>query len=180
MARRLRIQYPGAIYHAMNRGHRREAIFVGKWGIPAESLAGREQFAGRMEARRRAEGTGYYEPHGWCLGSEEFREELLLAVNQAASPSHTGEAIRLPAEAKARRMIQRELRALGWPPEELKGRRGESSNCKASAAQDKDDLGMDRAEPPHGRRGPYVLPALSEGGGQAGLWRHKSGADDNG
>ena len=27
MARQLRIQYPGAIYHVMNRGDRREAIF---------------------------------------------------------------------------------------------------------------------------------------------------------
>jgi len=27
MARRLRIQYPGAMYHVMNRGDQREAIF---------------------------------------------------------------------------------------------------------------------------------------------------------
>ena len=27
MARKVRIQYPGAIYHVMNRGDRREAIF---------------------------------------------------------------------------------------------------------------------------------------------------------
>ena len=27
MPRKLRIQYPGAIYHVMNRGDRREAIF---------------------------------------------------------------------------------------------------------------------------------------------------------
>jgi hypothetical protein len=27
MARKLRIQYPGAIYHVMNRGDRWEAIF---------------------------------------------------------------------------------------------------------------------------------------------------------
>ena len=27
MARKLRIQYPGAIYHVMNRGDRREPIF---------------------------------------------------------------------------------------------------------------------------------------------------------
>ena len=27
MARKLRIQYPGAIYHVMNRGDRRAAIF---------------------------------------------------------------------------------------------------------------------------------------------------------
>ena len=28
MARPLRIQYPGAYYHVMNRGNRREAIFI--------------------------------------------------------------------------------------------------------------------------------------------------------
>ena len=27
MARKLRVEYPGAIYHVMNRGHRREPIF---------------------------------------------------------------------------------------------------------------------------------------------------------
>ena len=27
MARKLRVQYPGAVYHVMNRGHRREPIF---------------------------------------------------------------------------------------------------------------------------------------------------------
>jgi hypothetical protein len=27
MPRKLRVQYPGAIYHLMNRGHRREKIF---------------------------------------------------------------------------------------------------------------------------------------------------------
>jgi hypothetical protein len=29
MARKLRIQYPGAIYHVVNGGDRREAIFEG-------------------------------------------------------------------------------------------------------------------------------------------------------
>jgi putative transposase len=27
MARKLRVRYPGALYHVMNRGDRREAIF---------------------------------------------------------------------------------------------------------------------------------------------------------
>jgi hypothetical protein len=36
MARKLRVQYPGAIYHVMNRGDRREAIF--------EDDADREKF----------------------------------------------------------------------------------------------------------------------------------------
>jgi putative transposase len=30
MARKLRVQYPGAIYHVMNRGDRREPIFQAK------------------------------------------------------------------------------------------------------------------------------------------------------
>ena len=41
---------------------------LGEWGIPKDSAAGREQFAGQMEARRRAEGVGDYEPQGWGLG----------------------------------------------------------------------------------------------------------------
>jgi len=44
MPRKLRIQYPGAIYHLMNRGDRREAIFVvcGRRGIPT-GIAGAGQ-----------------------------------------------------------------------------------------------------------------------------------------
>jgi hypothetical protein len=50
MARKLRPQYSGAIYHAMNRGNRREAIFNGdedrvhfwtRWHKPAKKLIGR-------------------------------------------------------------------------------------------------------------------------------------------
>jgi hypothetical protein len=67
----------------------------GEWGIPLDSPAGREQFAGQMEARRRAEGTGEFEPKGWCLGSEEFRQELLAQVSRLASSRHAGEEIRL-------------------------------------------------------------------------------------
>jgi hypothetical protein len=29
--RKLRVQYPGAIYHLMSRGDRREDIFLGRW-----------------------------------------------------------------------------------------------------------------------------------------------------
>jgi hypothetical protein len=53
MARKLRVQYPGAIYHVMNRGNR----LFGEWGIPMDRPAGREQFAGQMEACRMAEGA---------------------------------------------------------------------------------------------------------------------------
>ncbi len=174
MARKLRVQYPGAVYHVMNRGDRREPIFnddqdrllfletlgeacektdwqihawclmsyplylqepakrpawlrvdrlLGEWGIPRDSPAGREQFAGRMEARRRAEGAGEYEPHGWCLGSEEFRQELLAQVSELATPKDGGEEIRQSALAKAERMAPEELTALDWSAQDLQGRR---------------------------------------------------------
>jgi hypothetical protein len=84
---------------------------LGEWGVPADSSAGRQQFAGQMQARPRGEGSGDDEPQGWCLGSEEFRGEPLAAVTQAAS--HRGEKIRLSAEAKAQRIIQDELHASG-------------------------------------------------------------------
>jgi len=66
---------------------------LGEWGIPQDSPAGRQQFVGLMEARRRAEGAGDFVPEGWCLGRNEFRQELLAAVSEQASPRHRGEEI---------------------------------------------------------------------------------------
>ncbi|HEV2394290.1 MAG TPA: transposase [Verrucomicrobiae bacterium] len=181
MARKLRLQYPGAIYHAMNRGDRREPIFLddldrhqfidtlgqacektdwqvhawclmnnhfhlvvcwssyplylqepslrpswlrvdrllGEWGIPKDSTAGRGQLAGLMEARRRAEGLGEYQPKGWYLGSEEFRQELLAQVEHQAGPRHVGEEVFQSAQGKAERIVSQELRALRWGALEL-------------------------------------------------------------
>jgi putative transposase len=96
---------------------------LGEWGIPKDSAAGREQFAGLVEARRRAEGAGEYVPRGWCLGSEEFRQELLAQVSELATSQDGGEEIRQSALAKAERIAQEELRALGWGPQDLQGRR---------------------------------------------------------
>jgi putative transposase len=92
---------------------------LGEWGIPKDSPAGRRQFAGLMERRRRGEGSGEYEPEGWCLGSEEFRNELLAQVSQLASPRHAGEEIRQSALAKAERITQQELARLGWTTQDL-------------------------------------------------------------
>ena len=96
---------------------------LGEWGIPQDSPAGREEFAGRMEARRRAEGAGQYEPKGWCLGSDEFRQELLAQVSTLATSKDAGEEIQQSALAKAQRITQEELEALGWGAPDLQGRR---------------------------------------------------------
>ena len=62
MPRPLRIEYPGAIYHIINRGDRREAIFL-------DEAADRELFWTTLaEACRR---TGW-QVHAWCLMSNHF------------------------------------------------------------------------------------------------------------
>ncbi len=96
---------------------------LGAWGVPKDSWAGREEFGGRMEARRRAEGASEYQPAGWCVGSEEFRQELLAQVNEPATPKDRGEEIRQSALAKAQRIAAEELKALGWWEQDLRGRR---------------------------------------------------------
>jgi len=56
LARKLRVEYPGAIYHVMNRGDRREAIF----GDDAD----RESFVETLgEACKRSS----WQVHAYCL-----------------------------------------------------------------------------------------------------------------
>ena len=61
MARKLRVQYPGAIYHVMNRGDRREPVLHGDKGrlLFLETLA---------EACQKTD----WQIHAWCLMSKHF------------------------------------------------------------------------------------------------------------
>jgi hypothetical protein len=47
---------------------------------------------------------------GWCLGSEEFRQELLAQVSELASLQHRGREIQESGMAKAERILREELR----------------------------------------------------------------------
>jgi putative transposase len=61
MARKLRVQYPGAIYHVMNRGDRREPIF--------NDDKDRTLFMETLgEACRKTD----WQLHVWCLMSNHF------------------------------------------------------------------------------------------------------------
>jgi REP element-mobilizing transposase RayT len=118
--------YPLYLKEAAARpGWLRVDRLLGEWGIPMDTLAGREQFARRVEARRRAEIQGDFEPpaRGWCAGSERFRQELLAQVQALAGPKHRGEEMRESALAKAERMVQAEVAALGWTEFDLAARR---------------------------------------------------------
>ncbi|HEV2390830.1 MAG TPA: transposase [Verrucomicrobiae bacterium] len=61
MARKLRLQYPGAIYHAMNRGDRREPIFLDDQD--------RHQFIDTLG--QACEKTDL-QVHAWCLMNNHF------------------------------------------------------------------------------------------------------------
>ena len=61
MARKLRVEYAGAIYHVMNRGDRRELIFMAETtmtvGWIAERLAmGTRSYLNHLLYRRRKQG----------------------------------------------------------------------------------------------------------------------------
>ena len=61
MARKLRIQYPGAIYHVMNRGDRREPIF--------KYDRDRTRFVGTLAE---ACGKTAWQVQAYCLGANHF------------------------------------------------------------------------------------------------------------
>ncbi len=67
MARPLRIEYPGAIYHVLSRGDRREAI--------VRNEADRSLFLEFLE--RTCKKTGW-EVHAYCLMSNHFHLGALM------------------------------------------------------------------------------------------------------
>jgi putative transposase len=62
LARKLRVQYPGAIYHVMNRGDRREPIF-------RDEEADRRRFLETLGETCAKTGR---QVHAWCLVNNHF------------------------------------------------------------------------------------------------------------
>lgn len=105
----------------------------GEKRIPKDSAAGREEFERQMERRRRAELGPEFKPveRGWCLGSEEFRAELLAAAGERVGQSHYGTERQEAGEARAQRLVREGLQALGWTEKELSQRRkGDTGKVK--------------------------------------------------
>lgn len=98
---------------------------LGESGIPKDSTAGRREFERLVEARRSAESDEDYPRirRGWCLGDEQFRQELLERVSARAGAQHYGAELAEAAQAKAERMVTEELVSRGWEPKELLIRR---------------------------------------------------------
>jgi REP element-mobilizing transposase RayT len=98
---------------------------LGEKRIPKDSAAGRREFRRQMEERRQAEGGADYRllRRGWCLGSEEFRAELLAAGRERTGPGYSGGVRGEAEEAKARRIVREELGRLGRTVVELQSLR---------------------------------------------------------
>lgn len=103
------------------RGSLRVDRLLGEHGIPLDSEAGRREFALQME-RRRAEETGidYRQLRkDWCLGSDEFRRQLLASAVERVGPNHYGADRREAAEERGKRIIAEEASRLGWKVSEF-------------------------------------------------------------
>jgi hypothetical protein len=106
---------------------------LGEWRIPKDSPAGRRVFAEGMERRRREDTQKEFKAveRGWCLGDEQFRQELLDQVHQPPGTSLFGEAVQEGVEARAERLIQQGLKKLRWSEEELEVRaKGEAGKVR--------------------------------------------------
>ena len=240
MARKLRVQYPGAIYHVMNRGDHCETVFR-DGGDPELFLATLAEACGKTDwqvhsfclmsnhfhlvvetprgnlvpARQQPLGcttgavtpsaskspgsgrfgcgqTGCWEngasrwilrpdasslrlawklaagvrrskhaqglpPRGWCLGSEEFRQEAPPTNQRAAQPRlrrarMAGDGLEEGATHPRRgsRAAWVERRRTGAPTQ---GRRREGQDRQRPAGRDNHDLGLDCPATAHGRCG---------------------------
>jgi hypothetical protein len=78
-----------------------------------------------MEARRfseQAQREGL-PPAGWCVGSEQFRQELLQQMTTLPQRPYGGQEWQETAEKKAWRILASELQRRGWDENELSRRR---------------------------------------------------------
>ena len=87
---------------------------LAKGASPRDTPAGRREFAMQMERGRAEEEAADYRPlrRGWCLGSEEFRQELIAAAEEHVGPSHYSAHRHESQQDKA--IVREELKRAGW------------------------------------------------------------------
>jgi hypothetical protein len=98
---------------------------LGEHGLAGDTGVARQEFERRMEARRLEPGdeAGLKAlRRGWCLGSEDFKQHQLEALDGKVGDHHFGELRQETAQAKAERIIAEELGRLGWQPADLAAR----------------------------------------------------------
>ena len=95
---------------------------LGEWRIPWDMPGAGKQFAAVMEARRQGELEQEFKPlaRGWCLGSKQFRADMLKYIEEQKGKWHCGKELRESAEAKAERLIGEAGRSDGLTEEQIR------------------------------------------------------------
>jgi putative transposase len=109
------------------------ARLLGECKIPKDSAAGRREFARQMEARAQENHEKEWRAirRGWCLGDEEFREELLEQMEGLGGEYHHREELNESAAYRAQVIIKEELKKLKWKEEDLlDARKGDKRKLK--------------------------------------------------
>jgi REP element-mobilizing transposase RayT len=111
MSRKLRIEYPGAMYHVMNLGDQREDIF--------RDDEDRQRF---LSTTGEACGKTEWQVHAYCLMRNHFH--LVLETPQPNLVFGMKWLLGVyTALQKAERIVQKEIQRLGWDEDELRARR---------------------------------------------------------
>ena len=110
-----------------------ERLF-GEMRLPKDSAAGRREFDRQMETRRRQEG-GDEEwaaiRRGWFFGADALKQELLAQMSERVGTQHYGAERQESGEAKAERLVLKELKKLRWTKDDLAQRRkGDSGKVR--------------------------------------------------
>jgi hypothetical protein len=89
-----------------------------------------------VEARRgQEEGEAFKGVRrGWCLGGEQFRQDLLAGVDRQLGALHFGPERAESQEARAEQRVQEGLKRLGWTEASL-AERGKGDPGKVRLAQ---------------------------------------------
>jgi hypothetical protein len=110
---------------------------LGEHGIGQDSAAGSEEFE-RQRERRRLEAIDEeaLKPlrRGWCLGREQFKEQMLELMEGKLGESDSGVPHWETAEQRANRIIAEELARRGWQESEWATRRRSDPGKLPSAA----------------------------------------------
>ena len=106
-------------------------------GLPGDTGPARLEFERRVEARRLEPGDEEGLKalrRGWCLGSQQFKQQQLEALEGKVGEHHFGQLRLETAQGKAERIIAEELARLGCQEADLAARRKHDSN-KVQLAQ---------------------------------------------
>jgi REP element-mobilizing transposase RayT len=92
------------------------------FGAPDAGRKSGRDFERHMEWRRTLDLNEEFQSlrHGWFFGTDSFQAELLARMDLIPAANHTGPEIHQSAEARAERIVTRELAHLEWSEQELR------------------------------------------------------------